>query len=38
MEVKSSTTEEDHVMSHDVGDNQQADVTMVTGDECGQLQ
>lgn len=34
MEVKSSPTDEDHVISHDA---EQADVTMVTVDECGLL-
>lgn len=37
MEVKASTGEEDHVMSHNVNNQQQADVTIVTADGHGQL-
>ena len=37
MEGKSSTAEEDHVISHDAVNHQQTDVTVVTADECGQL-
>ena len=38
MEAKSSTTEVDHVTSHDTAGTQQTDVAMVTTDECGELQ
>lgn len=37
MEVKTSATEQDHVISHDNTDNQQVDVAMVAADECGWL-